>query len=100
MERDFKRRTTNGRRENITRRGGPHQSGRPKPRDGSLGPNGVANKFLASLIGREIEAIFPDHGKSFTGILRKFDSYSFVISPEKGHDTLIFKGPRLVIMPR
>ncbi len=59
----------------------PDAAGRPKPREGSLGPNGVSNKFLAGLVGREVNVGFAG-GRAllFEEVtLLRFDSYSMVV---------------------
>lgn len=101
----------------------PDASGRPKPREGSLGPNGVSNKFLAELIGKRVDVGFVDGALFFEGaVLLRFDSYSIVIretvsewkpqqydpkgsearvlEPEKfERDVCLWKGPGLFVRP-
>ena len=75
-----------------------HETRRPAPRPGSLGPNGVANKFLAALVGKAVTIVVGHHTHS--GELLMFDGYSVLLrDPSDGAQLLIFKGPGMVIEP-
>jgi hypothetical protein len=58
----------------------------------------VANKFLAVLVGKAVTIVFGHHAHS--GELLMFDGYSVLIrDPSDGAQTLIFKGPGMMIEP-
>lgn len=77
----------------------PDASGRKKPRPGSTGPNGVANKFLAALRGKPVKVWIPGRSEGASeGVLVEFDAYSLVIQ-SGGRKRCIWKGPGLVVEP-
>jgi hypothetical protein len=75
-----------------------HASRRPAPRPGSLGPNGVANKFLAALIGWPI-VVGVGAERVHYGRLLMFDGYSLLIEEDEHTQVLLFKGPGVVVRP-
>lgn len=65
-------------------------------RPGSTGPNGLANKYLALLIGHQVE-ILGGPVIGLEGLLIGFDAYSLIILDEDDRQLLVFKGPGIGI---
>jgi len=58
-------------------------------------PNGVANSYLSKLRG---QSVVLKHGEiELEGRLLSFDSYSLLIDDDELGETLVFKGPGLVV---
>jgi hypothetical protein len=60
-------------------------------------PNGVANRWLADRKGRRVKVIVPDSGP-VEGVLVAFDGYSLLVRQSESAESLVFKGPGVVVM--
>jgi hypothetical protein len=61
-------------------------------------PNVVARKYLAALIGKRV-GVRISETCLVTGILRRFDNYCLVIGVAGQEDSIVFKGPGMVVVP-
>lgn len=60
-------------------------------------PNGVANHWLSTRIGKELVVAMPG-GERISGVLIAFDSYSLAVKAVGAEfSVLVFKGPGVVI---
>lgn len=60
-------------------------------------PNGVANNWLSTRIGKPIAITMPT-GTTIEGFLLAFDAYSIAIkNPKAEFSVLVFKGPGVVV---